>query len=140
MALSFILAGQIYSPARTGAPQIVENPETPKYSENEAPELVFKREISVPLAGRRFSFDVDDSGNIYLLESLAGQISVYDKNGQLITQFGKKGQGPGEFENPFFLSVSMTIKYSLSTGRERRSKSLTYRGSGWNRGVFLIWG
>ena len=106
MALSFILAGQIYSPARTGAPQIVENPETPKYSENEAPELVFKREISVPLAGRRFSFDVDDSGNIYLLESLAGQISVYDKNGQLITQFGKKGQGPGEFENPFFLSVS----------------------------------
>ena len=91
-------------------PKIIENSEKPKYSGRDAPELVFKQELSIPLVGRRYSFDVDDEGNIYLLESLAGRISVYDKEGNIVGQFGKKGQGPGEFENSVFLTVSKDKK------------------------------
>jgi hypothetical protein len=97
----------------------MENPETPKYSGKAAPELVFKKELSIPLIGRRYSFDVDEAGNIYLLESLEGTISVYNKDGQIISQFGKKGQGPGEFENSVYLSVSPEKKiYVLDRPRK----------------------
>ena len=103
--LSLLLSGSFHLAAMQ-APQIADNPERPEYSGKEAPELVFKSELSIPLAGRRYSFDVDDSGNIYLLESLAGKIFVYDKNGHWLVQFGHKGQGPGEFENSAYLAVS----------------------------------
>lgn len=49
---------------------------------------------------------MDDAGNIYFLESLEGVISVYNKDGKIIRQFGKKGQGPGEFVSPVYLSLS----------------------------------
>jgi len=104
--LTLLLISRVLFSGQAAAASIVENPETPKYTGKEAPEFVFKPELSIPLIGRRFSFDVDDSGNIYLLESLASRISVYDKDGHLVSQFGKKGQGPGEFENTFFLAVS----------------------------------
>jgi hypothetical protein len=105
-ALLFFCISIVVSSSPQWIPQVVENPETPRFSGKEAPELVFEKELSIPLIGRRYSFDVDDAGNIYLLESLVGRIFVYDKDGRHINEFGKKGQGPGEFENTFFLAVS----------------------------------
>lgn len=105
--------------AQAKAPAIIDNPETPKYSGKAAPELVFKQELSIPLIGRRYSFDVDEAGNIYLLESLEGSVTVYDKDGKIIRQFGKKGQGPGEFESSVYLSVSPEKKiYVLDRPRK----------------------
>jgi hypothetical protein len=110
---------QIIFAAQAVVPKVIENPETPKYSGRDAPELVFKQELSIPLVGRRYSFDVDEAGNIYLLESLEGSITVYDKDGKIIRQFGKKGQGPGEFENSVYLSVSPEKKiYVLDRPRK----------------------
>ena len=97
---------QVFLFAQAEAPVIIDNPEIPKYSGKNAPELVFKKELSIPLIGRRYSFDVDETGNIYLLESLEASISVFDKDGKITRQFGKKGQGPGEFEISVYLSVS----------------------------------
>ena len=37
---------------------------------------------------------------IYILDYVAPFISVFDSDGQLIKQFGKQGQGPGEFIRP----------------------------------------
>ena len=105
--------------AQATAPEIIDNPETPKYSGKAAPELVFKKELSIPLAGRRYSFDVDEAGDVYLLESLEASISVFDKDGKIISQFGKKGQGPGEFEISAYLSVSPGRKiYVLDRARK----------------------
>jgi len=110
---------QIMIAAQAAVPKVIENPETPKYSGKAAPELVFKQELSIPLVGRRYSFDVDEAGNIYILESLEGSIVVYDKDGKIIKQFGKKGQGPGEFENSVYLSVSPEKKiYVLDRPRK----------------------
>jgi hypothetical protein len=97
---------QIPLPAQTPAPEIIENPEQPKYSGKDAPELIFKQELSIPLEGRRYSFDVDDAGNIYLLDTRAARIAIYDKSGKPLITFGKKGQGPGEFESPAYLALS----------------------------------
>ncbi len=110
---------QIIFAAQALVPKVIENPATPKYSGRDAPELAFKQELSIPLVGRRYSFDVDDAGNIYLLESLEGRMTVYDKEGKIIRQFGKKGQGPGEFENSVYLSVSPEKKiYVLDRPRK----------------------
>ncbi len=105
--------------AQAKAPEIIDNLETPKYSGRNAPQLVFQLELSIPLIGRRYSFDVDDGGNIYLLESLAASVSVFDKSGKVIRRFGKKGQGPGEFDNPVYLSISPEKKiYVLDRARK----------------------
>ena len=109
------LFGQFQIPisGQTPAPKIIENPENPKYSGKGAPQLLFEKELSIPLEGRRYSFDVDEEGNIYLLDTRGASISVYDKSGKLVTEFGRKGQGPGEFENPVFLAVSNEKKIHI---------------------------
>lgn len=38
----------------------------------------------------------DSDGNIYIIERLDGVIKKFDKNGNFLLQFGRKGLGPGE--------------------------------------------
>jgi hypothetical protein len=46
------------------------------------------------------SVGVDDSENIWTLDWEDIKVRVFDKTGKLISTFGKKGQGPREWENP----------------------------------------
>jgi DNA-binding beta-propeller fold protein YncE len=48
---------------------------------------------------------VDEGGNVYALESLAGRVWVFDKQGKEVRRFGKRGQDPGEFDLPSGLAV-----------------------------------
>lgn len=41
--------------------------------------------------------DFDIHNNMYILDWYEGKISVFDENGKLLRQFGRKGQGPKEF-------------------------------------------
>ncbi len=43
---------------------------------------------------------VDDQGQIYVLDSKECLVKVFDPKGKLIRSFGKRGQGPGEFQYP----------------------------------------
>jgi hypothetical protein len=128
---------QIIIAAQAVVPKVIENPETPKYSGKAAPELVFKQELSIPLVGRRYSFDVDKTGNIYILESLEGSIIVYDKDGKIIGQFGKKGQGPGEFENSAYLSVSPEKKICVLDRPRKAIQIFDMNGKWLERRQFL---
>ena len=49
---------------------------------------------------------VDDQGQIYVLDSKECLVKVFDPKGKLIRSFGKRGQGPGEFENPLGMWLS----------------------------------
>ncbi len=40
---------------------------------------------------------VDRDGNLFVGESLAGEIRVFDPNGNLLNRIGRRGEGPGEF-------------------------------------------
>lgn len=44
--------------------------------------------------------DSDSKGNIYVLDYQECLIKKYNSQGVFVTEFGKKGQGPGEFSNP----------------------------------------
>ena len=46
------------------------------------------------------SVQVDDEGNIFVLDWKENLIKVYDKYGKHVRTFGKTGQGPGEFQIP----------------------------------------
>jgi hypothetical protein len=48
---------------------------------------------------------VDDDENIITMDNEEGCIRIFDKTGQLIRRFGRKGQGPGELQAVTYLSV-----------------------------------
>jgi hypothetical protein len=43
---------------------------------------------------------VDDNENIYAMDQGASHIKVFDKEGNFMRHIGRKGEGPGEFQNP----------------------------------------
>jgi len=55
-----------------------------------------------------FDIEVDSEGNIYLLNRNTNDnlIFKFDKNGDFLTSFGKRGQGPGEIERPTYISIN----------------------------------
>lgn len=43
---------------------------------------------------------LDDDGNLYVVDSAAHRISVFDAQGNWVRNIGREGQGPGEFQYP----------------------------------------
>jgi hypothetical protein len=77
--------------------------------------------------------DVDDQGNIYVLEGRNCRLQKFDRTGQYLQTIGKKGQGPGEFQKPswFFLGeenniyVSEYVKIHIFNGKGEYIKSIS---------------
>lgn len=44
--------------------------------------------------------EIDNSGNVYLLDSQLAEVKIYTKDGELIRSIGRQGEGPGEFRLP----------------------------------------
>ena len=54
--------------------------------------------------------DVDRDGNVYAFEGQSAQLRVYDPEGRRVRTIGRRGEGPGEFEDsPLFGVVGDTI-------------------------------
>lgn len=51
------------------------------------------------------AIQIDDQGNIYILDRKNTQVSVFNTDGLFIRSFGKRGQGPGEFQVPIGMFV-----------------------------------
>ncbi|MFC1564729.1 6-bladed beta-propeller [candidate division KSB1 bacterium] len=49
--------------------------------------------------------DRDKYGNIYILEAGNCRIQKFDTDGNYLATIGNKGQGPGEFDNPYDLEI-----------------------------------
>jgi len=67
-------------------------------------------------------FDVDSGGNIYLLGYRFREYSIFkfDKSGNFVTSFGRRGQGPGEVQRPTFIRVSSQDEiYVLDKGNTK---------------------
>lgn len=43
---------------------------------------------------------VDDAGRIYVLDSMAREIRIFDPDGRFVSAFGQAGSGPGELNSP----------------------------------------
>jgi hypothetical protein len=48
---------------------------------------------------------VDAAGTMYVLERMERRVSVFAPDGRLLRRFGKRGQGPGEFETPMSIGL-----------------------------------
>jgi len=83
--------------------KVIKNPGKPLYGEIE-----LKLEVDLSIGGedvdenymfRRVSdIEVDEEGNIYVLDSIECRIQKYDKDGKYLKTIGRKGEGPGEFQ------------------------------------------
>ncbi|GAF87739.1 unnamed protein product, partial [marine sediment metagenome] len=50
--------------------------------------------------GSIYDIEVDEHGNIYVLDSVSSKVKKYNKFGDYVLEFGHSGQGPGEFGFP----------------------------------------
>lgn len=71
------------------------------------PFLKFQKSIILQSKNLLFpaDFAVDEEGLIYVVDSKAADIKVFDKKGKFLKTLGRKGAGPGEFLRPFQISI-----------------------------------
>lgn len=69
------------------------------------------------LIGHIRAFQVDDEGNLWILDSKIGNIKKYNERGDLVFSFGRKGDGPGEFMAPFGFFISKDNIYVVDPKR-----------------------
>lgn len=103
---------EVKAESRDGIP-VIHNPKDPAPPRGSASRLNLHEELSLgEAAGREetmFSqvrdIEVDDQDRIYILDSKACQIKVFDESGEFLRAIGKPGQGPEEFSRPFGISM-----------------------------------
>jgi len=96
---------------KEGDVTIVKNPKEPLYK---TPVLELKEDLSLggPEArgdyafGNGIRFVVDEEASIYVLDTQDAHIKVFDKTGKYVRTIGRKGQGPGELDSPWTLTVN----------------------------------
>ena len=112
--------------------KVVKNPAEPVYGEIL---LDLEEDLSI---GREdddnyvfyggISIDVDDQGNIYVLEGGNCRLQKFDLTGQYLQTIGKKGQGPGEFESPSRLFLDKENNIYISERRKRKIHLFNSKG------------
>ena len=64
----------------------------------------------------------DSTGNVYIAENSSNRIRVFTTEGELLRQFGKKGKGDGELQNPNLICIdSDDVLYVTEWGNHRIS-------------------
>lgn len=112
---------------------IVSNPKEPMFS-GEITKLEEDLSIGVKGGLKEYMFsritdiDVDEDGNIYALDQREDQIKVYDRNGQFLRTIGRRGQGPGELDAPYFLSITAQEHLVVEDVAGRRMAFFTLEG------------
>lgn len=64
--------------------------------------------------------DVDAQGNIFVLDWGDVDFKVFAPDGRLLRKFGKKGQGPGEFDTPASFDLGVDGRIFLLSGRQNQ--------------------
>lgn len=59
------------------------------------------------------TIDVDEAGNIYAVGNREHMVFKFSPDGKLLLKFGGMGQGPGELQWPYYLSISKNLKLIL---------------------------
>lgn len=97
------------------------------------------------------TLDVHKDGTVFVLDRKESRVSVFDANGRFLRAFGKKGQGPGELNQPVgilispnneivvedilnqrlaFFGLDGTFQRSLSTGKALGLSGIRMDGQG----------
>jgi len=107
--------------------QVVYNPKNPAPPKGSLAKIVLKREFSVGEGkfdedrfGELTSMDVDNDGNIYVLDGKEKKIKVFDSAGKFVKKFGEEGQGPGELNLPVSLQVTPAREIVISDASNQK--------------------
>jgi hypothetical protein len=90
---------------------VVRNPAAPMYPQGA---LELKEDLSIGTAAgaedymfiRLRGLAVDDQGSIITLDQRKPRIDVFGSDGRHVRSIGRRGQGPGEFQTPFFVALA----------------------------------
>jgi hypothetical protein len=115
---------------------VVHNPKTPILLPGVPSTIILKKDLVIGEKTEKEdywfsvlnSIAVDDSGNIYTLDPKEVKVRVFDTKGKLLRTFGRKGQGPGEFNGPGGIKVmpdGVLVVYDVLS---RRFTYLTLNG------------
>jgi hypothetical protein len=107
-----LLAQEIQIKMEDGIP-VVYNPKEPVQVKGQPSKLILKEDLTIGkdtddtdymFSGLQHA-QVDEEGYMYAADWKEILIKVYDKNGQHVRSFGRKGQGPGEIGIPAYLGI-----------------------------------
>lgn len=73
--------------------------------------------------GRVRDVAFDNAGNLYVMDSQAHRINVFDAQGQHLRHFGQSGEGPGEFQQPIAFTV---LGDGTSVVTDARARAIMY--------------
>lgn len=69
--------------------------------------------------GRIRQLGFDGSGNLYVFDSVAGRIVVVGPDGGFVREFGRRGEGPGEFQVALAMAVMADGRVVVADARHR---------------------
>ena len=106
--------------------RVAKNPIEPMYKAEDVCEIVETLSLGGPTKNSSeplffyirplFSIDIDAEENIYVMDDRECKIFIFNKTGEMIKNFGVKGQGPGELQSPRSVDIlpRSLSEYSLT--------------------------
>ena len=114
--------------------QVIRNTKSPMYPQG-ALELQEELTIGAADGAEEYMFirlrglSVDDQGTIFTLDQRKPRIDVFSSEGRHIRRIGRQGQGPGEFQTPFFIALSPSPAGEILVGEMGRLSFFDRAGS-----------
>jgi hypothetical protein len=113
---------------------VVKNPKEPIHGEKV---LNMEEELSIGKAKGREEYmfyrpadvEVDNEGNIYVLDRGDKNIKAYDKDGRFLKIISRQGQGPGELSAPVDIFIDGKDRIYVSDVENNRISVFTREGS-----------
>ncbi|MBC7361587.1 MAG: 6-bladed beta-propeller [Candidatus Aminicenantes bacterium] len=138
LGLNLILAGLLilwvysYAAPDKADAQIIENKARPSGTET----LTLKKELTIgkleeggSLFGTIAGAAVTADGRIVVLDSKEKKIKIFDPAGKLLKEFGREGQGPGEWSMPVGLQLVSNRQLIVADGGGRKLVYLDLEGN-----------
>ena len=92
---------------------VVYNPKKPAPPKGVLTKLVLKEDFSIgegeqeeEMFSEMTAVEVDKEGNIYIVDRKESMIKVFDNKGKYVRTIGRKGQGPGEVNQPVGIRIT----------------------------------
>ena len=116
---------------------VIYNPKKPSPPAGIPTELILEEDLTLGVREGQEEYmlldptdiDVDNNGNIYVLDRKAFHIKVFDKEGQFLRTIGKKGQGPGEMQRPRDIDITPQGELLINDGATRRLLFFSLEGN-----------
>jgi hypothetical protein len=114
--------------------RIIHNEKGGQWGANPAVKIELIRTIGGLDAEENLSFNnpndivQDSAGNLYILDTKNNRIQKLNSDGKYIKTIGRKGQGPGEFQAPYWMDIDSKDNLFIIDTRNRRIEVLSNEG------------